>query len=109
MIFKLNMFLREWEGYDKVYEFFKKNLLCISSIKLILYLIAMIFIFIPNGILRESMRIILYSILFVLEYFFSCIYQEKKETTLTVLSCILMLLAIFIIITSFLYIIVSCL
>lgn len=107
-MYKLNMFLREWEGYDKVYNFFKRNIFTVMYIKLFLYLFALIFISIPIGIVRESLRLIVYSVLFVLEYFFACINREQEERTIYFLSCILIGFAIFTIIMSAIFIIVSC-
>jgi len=94
MIYKLNMFLREWEGYDKFYSFLKDNILLFLIIKALLYFLALIFCFLKLELLMLILRAAIYFVLFFAEYFIGCIQRENDEKFLSLCSYFLMLMSL---------------
>ena len=102
MIYKMNKFFREWEGYEKVYSFFKNNFAVFLITKACLYWIAIIPLFFGRNFLTYGLRIIIYITLVVIEYFMGNIEYEKKNTVSWFLSRILLFLCLFAIILDLL-------
>lgn len=90
MVYKLNMFLREWEGYDKIYNFLKTNMIYFLTIKLIICLFTFVFFFIKINIITSVLRTILYLTLFIAEYFTGCMQKDEEELSLSYASFFLM-------------------
>ena len=89
MIYKINLFLREWEGYEKIYNFFKEKSSIISFIKLVLYIMIFLFIFFDDNIQLSLLRVIFFIPLCIAEFFCGCIRYEQKEKSSARLSHIL--------------------
>lgn len=102
MIYKMNKFFREWEGYEKVYSYFKNNFFKFSIIKVCLYWIAILPLFFGRNFLTYGIRIIIYTILITIEYFLGNIEYEKGNRVSWFLSRFLMFLCLFSIIIDLL-------
>ena len=98
MFYKINLFLREWEGYDRVYNFFKEKFTSVLLVKLILYIVACICIFFAHSTLLSALRVIIYIPLTVMEYFSGAIWREKDEKVSSISSYGLMILNFIIVI-----------
>ena len=92
MIYKLHKFFREWEGYEKVYSFFKNNYSNILLIKACLYLLGIVFCFFNHSMLLSTLRVIVYLPLVIIEYFVANLEYEKGQKFSSFLSQILMFL-----------------
>lgn len=98
MFYKLNLFLREWEWYDKVYNFFDDNFDVIMIIKQALYMITVFLCFFNHSILLSFLRVVLFLIIAVIEYFRSCISREQNDKLDSYFSCFLMILALVVVV-----------
>jgi len=98
MFYKLNMFLREWEGYDKVYTFLKDNLILVLSIRTVVYIIALFILFLTQDSLQSILRLIIYIPATIAEYFLGAIYYEQNEKVIAFSSYLLMILNIIVVI-----------
>lgn len=98
MFYKMNLFFREWEGYDKVYNFFKENFTSVLLVKLILYIAACGCIFFAHSTLLSALRVIIYIPLTVMEYFSGAIWREKDERFSSNSSYVLMIFNIIIVV-----------
>lgn len=92
MIYKFNLFFREWKGYESVYNFFKENLIIFALIRFILYLASFGFLFFNHSQLLSALRVIIYIPLTVIEYFIGCIWYEKTYKFSAYSSYVLMIL-----------------
>lgn len=92
MFYKLNLFLREWEGYEKVYNFFKTNKK-ILILKFLLYLLSFVLIFFdPRTLFLYALKVMIYMPLTIMEYFSGHICYEKGDKFTAYLSYILVIL-----------------
>lgn len=87
------MFLREWEGYERVYSYIKEKLSAFSFVKAILYLFVLVFCFFNHSAVLSLLRVIVFSILLFLEYFLGCIFKEKNDRTTSISCYFLMIMA----------------
>jgi len=98
MLYKMNLFFREWKGYEKVYNSLKENLLHMQYVKLSFYLIALVLIFFKLNFFSALIRVILYIPLTIAEFFTYSIMREKKEHFSGALSYILLFLNAFVVV-----------
>lgn len=98
MLYKMNMFFREWEGYEKLYNSLKENPIHIQCVKLAFYLIALVLVFFNLNLVSALIRVILYIPLTIAEFFTYSIMREKQENFSALLSYILMFLNVFVVV-----------
>lgn len=98
MLYKMNLFFREWKGYEKIYSSLKENLLPMQYVKLAFYLIALTLVFFKLNLFSALIRVILYVPLTIAQFFTYSIMREKKEYFSASLSCILMFLNAFVVV-----------
>lgn len=106
-MYKLNMFFREWEGYDKVYNFLKEYIFWFLILKLVVYISALTFCLMRSSILTLVLRIPIYFVASIIEYFIGCIQRENNEIVLSFSSYLLMILDFLVVIASFIRIFVQ--
>ena len=96
VFFKLNLFLRTWKGYDKVYKFLRKQKVTLFCLKALLYSLLSLSALLSNFLLA----IIIITFLIPIEFFLGCITKENNEQVTSFLSFTLMLLDIFILLVA---------
>jgi len=92
MIYKMNLFFREWEGYDKVYNFFREHILLILLVRASIYVNSLLILFLTDDPLKSILRLIIYVPVTVAEYFLGAIYYEQNEKTSSFCSYLLIFL-----------------
>ena len=100
MFYKLNMFLREWEGYNKLYNFILSNLFIFHLIRVFLYASALVLCFFENTTLTLSLQIIVYLFATILEYFYSSISWEASDKVISIIVTVLFFLDLLVVVSS---------